>query len=232
MDPVAAHLEDAHNAILSCDYDAAVSACVAALEQFPKHIEANLLLAEAYREQGRFDAAEDLLRRVLSADPENVLACWALGLLLRDKERDPEALAMLITGRELAPANAELLGDLLSMAKDPRSAVRPTRSLLGRFYANAGLYDRAAEEFRGVVLSDPRRLDAWVALAEALWRGGEHDEATAVCEAILSEAPHCLKAIIVLARLRARDERTSASQALLALAHELDPADTMVGKLV
>lgn len=231
MDPAAAELERARNAILACDYTRAIAACHEALARFPKHVEATCLLAEAYRENGRHEIAEDLLRRVLSADPENVLAHWALGLLLRDRGREEEALAHLRVGHELAPANAELAGDLLSLARDPRAAVAPTRALLGRYHAAAGRFERAADEFRAVLIESPRRLDVWVALAEALWRAGETEEARSTCEAILAEAPHCLKAVIILARLRMLDGEPSAAEELLRLAHQLDPADAMLGRL-
>jgi predicted Zn-dependent protease len=93
------------------------------------------------------------------------------------------------------------------------------------------MYERAAEEFRAVLVDSPRRLDVWVAFAEVLWRGGEFEDASAVCEAIIAESPHCLKAIIILAQLRRRDGETSSAQSLLALAHELDPAGVMAGRL-
>ncbi|MHB1005950.1 MAG: tetratricopeptide repeat protein [Chloroflexota bacterium] len=231
MDPAAPFLDQARNAILACDYDQAVAACREALVFHPKHVEATTLLAEAYREQGRYAMAEDLLRRVLSADPENVLAHWALGLLLRDVDRPEEAVVSLAIARELAPTNAELMSDLLALANDTRAAVRPTRSLLGRYYAGEGLYGRAAEEFRAVLTDSPRRLDVWAALAEVLWRSGEADEAARVCEAILAEAPHCLKALVILANVRRLEREPAEADALLALARELDPAGATIAKL-
>lgn len=231
MDQVADQLETARNAIVDCDYEKAVAACREVLSRHPRHVEATCLLAEAYREQGQRTLAEDLLRRVLSADPENVLAHWALGLLLRDMEHEEEAFQRLACARELAPGNVELASDMLSVAPDPRSAMKPTRSLLGRYYARAGLYERAAAEFRSVVAEAPRRLDVWVALAEVLWRGGSHEEAAEVCEAILAESPHCIKALIILAKIRQVEGESKAAHHLLALAQELDPAGSTLAKL-
>ncbi len=231
MDPAATQLEKARDAILACDYEAAVSACRNVLAQYPKHVEATCLLAEAYREQGRHGPAEDLLRRALSADPENILARWALGLLLRDQGREEEAFRHLVAARELAPGNSELVNDMLSLATEPRLAIQPTRALLGRHYFAGGLYARAADEFRWVLQQSPDRLDVWVGLAEALWRAGEHDEAREVCEAILVDAPHCLKALGILARLRRADGEEEAAQELLTQVSELDPGGKTLSRL-
>ncbi len=231
MDPVAKQLEKARDAILACDYEEAVCACREVLAQYPKHVEATCLLAEAYREQGRHGPAEDLLRRALSADPENILARWALGLLLRDQGREEEAFRNLVSARELAPGNSELVNDMLSLATEPRTAIQPTRALLGRYYFAGGLYERAAEEFRWVLQQAPDRLDVWVGLAEALWRAGDHDGAQEVCEAILADAPDCLKALIILARLRRAAGEEGAAQKLLTLVAELDPGGTTLTRL-
>lgn len=232
MDPVAAELETARNAILSTDYVNAVEACRAALAKCPKHVEATTLLAEAYREMGLLEAAEDLLRRVLSADPENVLAHWALGLLLSDQGRDDEAIASLTRARELAPANPEILGDLQHLVADRRSVAKPTRAMLGRIYLTQGLYRWAAEEFRAVAAADRRRLDVWVALARALWLNQEIEEATAVCEAILADSPDCVQALLILARARHQEGDKRAAEQLLARALEMDPAGAVAARLL
>ncbi|MHB1131463.1 MAG: tetratricopeptide repeat protein [Chloroflexota bacterium] len=232
MDPVAQELEEARNAILSSAYPEAVAACRTALTKCPKHVEVTTLLAEAYREMGLLEQAEDLLRRVLSADPENVLAHWALGLLLSDRERESDALASLNHARELAPGNPEILADLQNIAGDRRAAAKPTRGMLGRIYLTQGLYGRAAEEFRAVLAVDRLRLDVWVALARALWLGRESDEAAAVCEAILAESPDCVQALLLLARARHQDGQNQEAERLLARAVDMDPAGTIAARLL
>lgn len=232
VDPVAAELEAARNAILATDYLNAVASCRQALAKCPKHVEATTLLAEAYRETGLLEAAEDLLRRVLSADPENVLAHWALGLLLSDQGRDAEAIACLTHARELSPANPEILSDLQHLVAERRSVVKPTRAMLGRLYLRQGLYRWAAEEFRAVLAADPRRLDVWVALARALWLDLSTDDATVVCEAILDDSPDCVQALLILARARQQDGENAAAEQLRARALELDPAGSIAARLL
>ncbi len=231
MDPAVTELEQARTAILASDYLAAVQACRAALGKCPKHVEATTLLAESYREMGLLDAAEDLLRRVLSADPESVLAHWSLGLLLSDQEQEQEAVARLSCARELTPANPEILADLQHMVVDRRSAAKPTRAMLGRIYLAQGLYQWAAEEFRAVLAANPRRLDVWVAFVQSLWLAGEVEEAAGACEAILAEAPDCLQALLILARVRRQVGDHVAAEQLLARAQEMDPAGTVAARL-
>lgn len=229
---VAEQLEVARNAILESDFEKAATACRLILEAYPKHIDAACLLAEAYREQGHNEKAEGLFRRVLSADPESILANWALGLILRDRQAEDEALTHLRCAHELAPNNPELLNDLRTVARDRRSLTEPSRAQLGRWYAASGHYRRAVEEFRAVLASEPERMDIWVALAEALWRNGSVFEAEEVCRAILAEAPDCLKPLLILADLLKREQGDPAEmEAVLAVAKQLDPAGSMQTKL-
>ncbi|MHB1416684.1 MAG: tetratricopeptide repeat protein, partial [Chloroflexota bacterium] len=155
MDPLSTELEGARNAILACNYDEAAALCRGILGRYPKHIEATTLLAEAHRERGRAAEAQDLLYRVLSADPESILARWALGLLMLDQNRPDEGVASLVVAHELAPANQEILNDLLPLVQGGGRGVKPSRALLGRFYAGMGLYERAADEFRAVLKAEP-----------------------------------------------------------------------------
>jgi cytochrome c-type biogenesis protein CcmH/NrfG len=225
-------MEEARNGILTSSYDRSVTACRRVLAKHPKHIEATCLLGEAYREQGHRQQAEDLFRRVLSADPENILANWALGLILRDSHRDREAADFFACAHELAPGNPELLADLLSVTKDRLATLKTNRAQLGRWYAAAGLYERAAEEYEAALSATPKRLDLWVALAEALWRSGDDLDAEEVCESILADSPDCLKALIILADVRARVQSDVAhGDRLRALARELDPADAIIARM-
>src|SRR5689334_154520 len=71
-------LASARDALVAGDWERAEVACQAVLAAHPKHIEATCLLAESYRERDLEAPATDLFQRVLSADPENLIARWAL----------------------------------------------------------------------------------------------------------------------------------------------------------
>src|SRR5262245_20182541 len=60
---------------------------------------------------------------------------------------------------------------------------------------------QAITEFRQVINDQPDRFDALVALAEALWRDGQEDEAIELCRDILAQRPESLKANLLLGYL-------------------------------
>ena len=119
---------------------------------------------------------------------------------------------------------------------DYEKAVAACREVLSRHPRHVEATCLLAEAYREqgqrtLVAEAPRRLDVWVALAEVLWRGGSHEEAAEVCEAILAESPHCIKALIILAKIRQVEGESKAAHHLLALAKELDPAGSTLAKL-
>ncbi len=221
-------LEAAKGAIISGACDQAITLCEHLLQQYPKHLEAHCMLAEAYREHGDLPTAEDLFLRSLSADPERLIARWALSIIYdRRGERDA-ALKQLHIALELSPDHTELRRELAEMSQDK---LKPSTGGLARLYLRGGLFDRSAAEFRAALEREPSRLDLKVGLAEVLWRDGYLDEALRQCHDILEDSPDCLKALAIAAIVEAGKPKSSQLEPLLRSARDLDPEDVLLSDL-
>ena len=86
MPSIASFIEAAKAELLAGDAAQAAATCRHLLAHFPKHVEANCLLAESLRDLGEIAPARDLFLRVVSADPFNLVAHWALGLIAESEE--------------------------------------------------------------------------------------------------------------------------------------------------
>ncbi|MDL1896646.1 tetratricopeptide repeat protein [Anaerolineae bacterium CFX7] len=196
------------------------------LRYYPKHIETYVALAQASLEADDLAGATDLFRRVLSADPENVLALAGMALIHETQERSDEALWYLERAFEIQPANDELRRELLRVrelyygASDERLALTP--GALARIYARQGQYAPAVNEFRRLLRRESQRYDARVALAETLYRAGRVDEAAQLAQDIMQDAPYALKPNLILGTLWT-DNSVAEGQVYLERAQALDP---------
>ena len=109
--------------------------------------------------------------------------------------------------------------------------VEQRRDALARVYARGGLWDRALAEAADLLVSQPNRQDLQMLLLEAEWRTGHHNEAAALCQGILLDNPHCLKANLILSHLWRTAGKAEAGQALFEHAEELDPEHRMARQL-
>lgn len=96
------------------------------LHYFPKHVETYTLLAQASLEINDLSAATDLFRRVLSADPENILALAGMALLSEVQEKYDDALWYLERAYEVQPSNDDLRRELLRV-REMFYGTAPTR---------------------------------------------------------------------------------------------------------
>lgn len=244
-------LDEAKSAILDGHFDTAVDRCSTVLASYPRHVEAHWLLGEALREKGLGEQAERVFLRVLSADPENLIARWALSILFEEREDIEGALHHLERAFELNPGHSELRGELARLS--PRS-VSLNRAALARLYARGELWEKVVEELGVVLELDPQRLDLMVLMAEALWRlyvvdeAGRTGEAGAgseqtntlrermktLCEEILEDSPDCLKANLILGHLLMSEggESLARAESLLSCARTLDPENLVEADLL
>src|SRR5258708_34472640 len=175
------------------------------LHFYPKHIETYAVLAQVSLATNDLAGANDLLRRVLSADPENIIALSGMGLISEAQDKYDEALWYLERAYEIQPSNDELRSELLRIREmfygTAPSRVELTSGALARVYARQGQYAQAINEFRRLLRNDSKRFDARVALAEALYRAGRTDEAAQVAQALMTDAPFALKPNLILGAL-------------------------------
>ncbi len=196
------------------------------LSFFPKHIETYTVLAQLSLTTNDLAGANDLLKRVLSADPENVLALAGMALISEAQEKHDDALWYLERAYEIQPANDELRSELLRVREMFYGAapgrIELTAGALARVYARQGQYAQAINEFRRILRNDSKRYDARVALAEVLYRAGRTDEAAQVAQQVMADAPYSLKPNLILGALWT-ENAVPEGQQFLQRAHQLDP---------
>ena len=176
------------------------------LEYFPDNLEAHRILGEAYLAGRQFDQAEAAFGRVLHSDPENIPAHVGLGITYERQSKLDRAVGEFEQALEVRPDMPELRSQLLRLYTDVWGAegatLRLSRPGLARLYAKGHMLPQAIQEFRSVIDEAPDRFDAWVGLAESLWRDGQTDVAAETCEEILAERPDVLKANLLLGYIR------------------------------
>ena len=212
------------------DLSLALATCRRILSHYPWHIQSYNLLGQICLQAGEHQLAADLFRRVLSADPEHALAHGSIGAIYYERGLIDEATWQYQRAHELSPRNGvfrEALQRLYSeiSLRDTRR-VTMTRSALARTYLRGRLFGKAIGELRGILDQEPHRLDLRVALAEALWRDGNDQQAEVLSQSILNDLPNCLKANLILGQIWLNTERDAQGRALLQIAQSLDPENT------
>ena len=226
-------LDEAESSLYADLPRAALALCRLALQNYPRCLRAYTVMAASLWAVGDPGDAVHTLRSVLQADAEDVAARYLLALALEDSD-----LAGAVAEMEIAFARAPWDPDIrqslsrLYLVRDraPRP-VEQRRDALARVYARGGLWDRALAEAADLLVSQPNRQDLQMLLLEAEWRTGHHNEAAALCQGILLDNPHCLKANLILSHLWRTAGKAEAGQALFEHAEELDPEHRMARQL-
>lgn len=205
------------------------------LHYYPKHIETYVVLAQASLESDDLAGATDLFRRVLSADPENVLALAGMALISEAQEKHDEALWYLERAYEMQPTNDELRRELVRVRDlyygTTGERLELTPGALARIYARQGQYASAINEFRRVLRTESKRYDVRVALAETLYRAGRTNEAAQVAQSIMADAPYALKPNLILGALWT-ENAVPEGQRYLGNAYALDPENRVARELL
>jgi tetratricopeptide (TPR) repeat protein len=221
------YCDQAKELIRTDSYDQAIAICRHMLRHYPKYVRAYRLLGEACLEKGDYVEAANLFKRVLGSDMEDMVVYVGLGIIFDEQAAQEEAIWQLERAFEISPGNAEIRKELQRLYAERDGTTPPklklTPAALGRLYLREELYQRAIDEFRGVLKEDPQRVDLQVALAAALWWSNQKQEAAQICEEILEEYPNCLKANLVLGEILVSSDREQEGKALLEAAQALDP---------
>ncbi|NCC31496.1 MAG: tetratricopeptide repeat protein, partial [Chloroflexia bacterium] len=194
--------DQARNYLEANQVDQAIGVAQQILDHFPENLEAHRVLGEAYLAGRQFDQAEAAFSRVLFVDPESIPAHVGLGITFERQGKIELAVAEFEQALEIRPDMPELRGQLLRLYTDLWGAegatLRLSRPGLARLYAKGHMLPQAIQEFRGVLEEHPDRFDAYVGLAEALWRDGQEEAVVELCEEILARRPEVLKANLLL----------------------------------
>src|SRR5262249_1191692 len=136
---------------------------------------------------------------------------------------------------EIDPSIPELRSELLRLYAgrygSAGATIRTTPSGLAYVHLRAGLRDAAISELSYVAQMRPDRWDIEVALAEALWRNEQFDEATAISQDLLAGHPSCVKCNWMLGYLHWTAGRTDSGRQYLLDAVALDPTYAVAERL-
>ncbi|MFQ5945930.1 MAG: tetratricopeptide repeat protein [Anaerolineae bacterium] len=205
------------------------------LSFYPKYISPYRLMGEAALERENYDEAADLFRRVLGADPEDVVSHVALAVVHDEARALDEAIWHLEIAFELAPGNAEIRQELIRLYTErdgsPPQRLKLTPAALGRLYLAEGLYDRAVAELEPLLQAESDRLDLSLAVAEALWRQDRRWEASEYYQQVLADLPYSLKANLIQGALLLQGGRPDEARPHLERARALDPENMLAGRL-
>jgi len=204
------------------------------LKQYPKHVTTYQLLGKAMLEAGQNEHAADMFRRVLSADPEDMVAWVGMSEVYHQRDELDAATWFLERAFELVTDNEIVEEELRHLYGRPDGIepqrVQLTRGALARLYLKGDLLSRAINEFRALLAEHPERVDLSVALAEALWRNEQRLEASEVCQRVLDVLPYCLKANLLLGEIWTSSGREE-GQMYLRRAEAADPENHMAQEL-
>jgi MSHA biogenesis protein MshN len=144
-------------------------------------------------QSGRPTAAEPRLHAALDSYPAHRAARTALAGLLINAGRLPEATSLLAAGLALAPTYAPFaklyarlridqgeLAEARTVLERAAPAVQDDPeyyALLAALYQRLGLYEQAAQTYRGVLQVQPRNGVWWLGLGLALEGGGDRANA-------------------------------------------------------
>ena len=179
------------------------------LESFPYYLEAYRLLGESHLNRQELDQAAAAFERVLRADPENIPVHVGLGVTYERQGNLAAAIREFEQAFEIKPDLPELRSQVLRLYTEAwgseNAHLRMKKAGLARLYVRGHRYDKAIQEFQDVLNQEPERRDVQVALAEALWRNGQEEEAAELCRAILAADPDVLKACLLYTSPSPRD---------------------------
>ncbi len=204
------------------------------LQHYPKDVHAYWLLGRALFEADSDQHAYDMFRRVLSVDPDRMLAWVGLSELAERQGNLEAAIGHLERAFELATDNDGIASHLRQLygeleGREPKR-LQLTGGALARLYLRGDLLSRAIAELQGLLEEDPDRVDLQMALAEALWRSRDRLQASQVCREILEVQPFNLTANLILGEILTRDGRAEGNR-YLERAEELDPENEAAQEL-
>ncbi|OQY22540.1 MAG: hypothetical protein DRJ03_24780, partial [Chloroflexi bacterium] len=228
------YCEQIENTIEQGRFAEAVAHSKHILKQYPRYVDAYRLLGKAMLESGQDEYAIDMFRRVLSVNPEDMIAWVGLSEVHNKHDELDAAVWCLERAFELAADNQaieEELRRLYSRRDGVELQKTPlTTGALARLYLKGDLFSRAINDLRTLLAEHPERVDLRVTLAEALWRNDQRLEASGICQQVLDELPYCLKTNLILGNIWVSSGREE-GQGYLRRAEALDPENEMAREL-
>lgn len=216
-------LQTIENAIKIGNLTDVTQKCLLLLKYFPESLEVQRLLGEIYLQQDKLDEAQHIFEWILTNDPENVIVYCDYGLMSERMSDVETALDCYQQAYELSHGNTTIRQKFNELsASAGRAEFMFSRAGLARLYMRGELFMPAIQEWEAVLSMNPDRLDARIGLMETHWREGSYDQAEYIATRLLEEIPTCLKALLLLADITARNNVAHAIE-LFSRARDLDP---------
>jgi tetratricopeptide (TPR) repeat protein len=204
--------------------ESALAQCQEAQTQYPRALSVQRVLGETYLSLRKPREALAALERVLAGDPEDARALCARALVYQMHGDASAALQWYRRACDVRPEDQALRSMYAELAaRLGQPAYQPTRVGLARLYLRNDLYAHALREWESLAQETPDLLETQVGLAETLWRVDRPAEAQALCERILTNAPTCLKALLLLAAISYDAGHDEEALRLALRARDLDP---------
>lgn len=214
------------------------------LDKHPELGTVRIVLADAYRIVGRLDDAAALFREQLKSSPNNVEACIALGIILRQQHKTAEAREMLMRARQLAPGNPLALVQLVDLQladrnfkaahqlvqdqlhSTPDSAL--AHFLEGKVFAGEQKWGPAEDSLKRAVTSNPNFGEAYSLLATVYAASNKLADAARQLEIVAERSPNNTQVLMSLAVLYEKmgepDKARDRYEKLLGLIPDFAPA--------
>lgn len=183
------------------DFALAVARCDELLSAYPDAVRIVRARAAALEQSGDTEKALEHYTRVLEIAPLDAPAMVGQARCLLASGQSGVAVIAAQQALDIDPTNA----DALKIAMDaPDTQKNRGRIATARAMFTSGLTPRALSQIRRVIQDNPDRVDAQVALAEMMWRGGGRIATAEHCQSILDAQPDCLPAHVLLSVLWAQ----------------------------
>ncbi len=202
----------------------ALESCQQIAVRYPQALAVQRVLGEIYLALRKPREALGALDRALGGNPEDARACCARAIVHQIHGNSEGALAFYRRACDISPDDEVLRSVYRELATSlGQPPYQPSRMGLARLYMRGDLLQHAVREWESLVEEDPDSLEAQVGLAEALWRLGSFAAAGDRCRRIVTNAPSCVKALLLLAVLELDSGDVAEAQRLIRRVAELDP---------
>jgi len=207
----------------------------------PANADARLLNAVCLTAAGRFSEARGKLNRLISDFPQSLKARYRLGVLAITERKYGEAEDIFRELQKNAAGNPQVIAGLVDAYRGQNQSGRamqllqdelkrspnaqPLRGLLAQFAAVLGNPDLAIEQYRQMLLADPKSADIRIAMGQAYETKGDYASALPVFEKAAQTDANSVMASLKLAGALEMAGRTNEAKASYRHALALQPDD-------
>ena len=197
------------------------------LQYLPKNIAAYRYLGNALLQEGHYQEAGEVLRRVLSVFPDDYKTHVSLGEVYQRTKKFDDAIWHYERAYEQTPNQRDLIERIRELYFDHRGVELKKLSLtsggVARQYQRNRLYDQAIDVLRKDIQKFPERGDLRLLLARILREAERPIQAAEAAQDVLEVLPDSLEANVLLTRVWLAVDRPSDAQRHLTRIEPIDP---------